>query len=211
METLTALLSLQIAHLLAVISPGPSLLVVARTSAARSRTNGALVAFGLGLGTLIWSLSALFGLTLVFTVIPWIYTALKMLGAGYLVYIGIMLWHGAGQPLALQDHAIQETVPRPLQSLRLGLLTQLSNPKVAIFFGSIFVTLLPSQPSPTIYAAVIAIVVTNEIGWYAFVAHAFSVRPIRQGYNRLKSWIDRVTGTFLALLGLRLALDTRFI
>ena len=210
MDTAVALAGLALAHLLAVISPGPSLLVVARTSVAHARASGTLVACGLGLGTLIWSTAALFGLSVLFRLAPWLYAGLKVAGAAYLIYIAVMLWRGAGEPLPVAaDDGGAPAAPRPLASVRLGLLTQLANPKVAVFFGSIFVTLLPAQPSPAVIAAVLAIVVANEIGWYAFVAHAFSVRRVRRAYARAKRWIDRTTGTFLGLLGLRLAVEGR--
>jgi threonine/homoserine/homoserine lactone efflux protein len=207
MDLLATLIGLQITHLLAVISPGPSLLVVARTAAAHARRAGTWVAVGLGLGTLIWSLAALFGLGLLFDLAPWLYAGLKAAGALYLLYLALMLWRGAGRPLSVEAESAH--APAPLgaaASLRLGLLTQLANPKVAVFFGSIFVALLPAEPSAGVQAAVIAIVVANEVGWYGFVAQAFAAPRVRRGYARAKTWIDRATGTFLGLLGLRLGL-----
>lgn len=210
MDTAAALAGLALAHLLAVISPGPSLLVVARTALAHARVSGSLVALGLGLGTLLWSTAALFGLSVLFRLVPWVYTGLKVAGSAYLLYLAVMLWRGAGRPLDVATPADGDLVaPSALASVRLGLLTQLANPKVAVFFGSIFVTLLPAQPDPWVQAAVIAIVVANEIGWYAFVAHAFSVPRVRRAYQRAKAWIDRATGSVLALLGLRLLTEGR--
>jgi threonine/homoserine/homoserine lactone efflux protein len=213
METLTALATLWFVHLLAVISPGPSLLVVARSAIAGSRGRGARVAAGLGLGTLIWSLAALFGLSVLFALAPWLYTGMKIAGAAFLLYVAVMLWRHARTPVPLDGTLAQESAGAPalaagpLAAVRLGLLTQLANPKVAVFFGSIFVTLLPADPSPGTQAVVIAIVCANEVGWYAGVAYAFGVPRLRRGYARAKAWIDRTCGAFLAFLGLRLAFE----
>jgi threonine/homoserine/homoserine lactone efflux protein len=213
MDTLAALATLWVVHLLAVISPGPSLLVVARSAIAGSRAQGTQVALGLGLGTLVWSLSALFGLTLLFRLAPWLYTGLKTAGAAFLLYIAFLMWRHAAEPIRL-ERSLDAAAGAPagagggrLAAVRLGLLTQLANPKVAVFFGSIFVTLLPAGPSPAVQALVIAIVCANEVGWYTAVAHAFSVARLRRGYARAKTWIDRTCGTLLALLGLRLVVE----
>ena len=215
METLAALVTLWFVHLLAVMSPGPSLLVVARSAIAGSRTDGTRVAFGLGLGTLVWSLAALFGLSVLFALAPWLYTGMKVAGAAFLLYIAFMMWRHARQPVALDgalaqaDAGAPGLAKGPVAAVRLGLLTQLANPKVAVFFGSIFVTLLPANPSPAIQAAVIAIVCVNEVAWYTAVAYAFGVDRLRRGYARAKAWIDRICGGFLAFLGLRLVFDGR--
>jgi threonine/homoserine/homoserine lactone efflux protein len=215
METLAALATLWFVHLLAVISPGPSLLVVARSAIAGSRAEGTRVAVGLGLGTLVWSLAALFGLSVLFALAPWLYTGMKIAGAAFLLYIAVMMWRHANEPVAL-DGALAErddgpagAGSGPLAAVRLGLLTQLANPKVAVFFGSIFVTLLPADPSVGVQAAVIAIVCVNEVAWYTAVAYAFAVERLRRGYARAKVWVDRTCGGFLALLGLRLVVEGR--
>jgi threonine/homoserine/homoserine lactone efflux protein len=187
--------------------------VVARSAIAGSRVQGVWVALGLGLGTLVWSLAALFGLGVLFAVAPWIYTAMKIAGAVFLLYIAVLMWRHAREPLpvdgALGSPGAGGLVRGPAGAVRLGLLTQLANPKVAVFFGSIFVTLLPAAPSPAVQAAVIAIVCVNEVGWYAAVAVAFGVPRLRRGYARAKAWIDRTCGGFLALLGVRLVVEGR--
>jgi threonine/homoserine/homoserine lactone efflux protein len=215
METLAALATVWFVHLLAVISPGPSLLVVARSAIAGSRAQGTQVAVGLGLGTLVWALAALFGLSVLFALAPWLYTAMKVAGAGFLLYIAVMMWRHAREPAPIEgaldgsDRGGPGLAKGPAAAVRLGVLTQLANPKVAVFFGSIFVTLLPADPSPGIQAAVIAIVCANEVGWYTAVSYAFGVTRLRRGYARAKAWIDRTFGGFLVLLGLRLVLDAR--
>ena len=85
-----------------------------------------------------------------------------------------------------------------------GFLTQIANPKVAVFFGSIFIAMLPADVPPWMTLALIAIVTFNEVWWYSAVAFFFSSGPIRGFYLRAKIWIDRVTGLFLGSLGLRL-------
>jgi threonine/homoserine/homoserine lactone efflux protein len=88
--------------------------------------------------------------------------------------------------------------------LLLGFLTQISNPKAAVFFGSIFVAMLPREVPGWMIVALIAIVTINETGWYCLVSLFFGASPVRRFYLMAKRWIDRATGAFLGLLGLRL-------
>jgi threonine/homoserine/homoserine lactone efflux protein len=90
---------------------------------------------------------------------------------------------------------------------REALLVQLSNPKVAVFFGSVFLTLLPADAPQWLYIAVPAIVFADEFVWFALVALLFSRNAVRGFYRRARIWIERLTGGVLAALGLTLALD----
>jgi threonine efflux protein len=90
-----------------------------------------------------------------------------------------------------------------------ALLLQLSNPKIMVFFGSIFLSLLPQNLPVWMDATVLAIVALNEFTWFALLALLFSGGPARAFYRRAKFWLDRFMGGALALLGLRLALANR--
>ena len=84
-----------------------------------------------------------------------------------------------------------------------ALLLQLGNPKIMVFFGSIFLSLLPQNLPVWMDAAVLAIVALNEFTWFALLALLFSGGPARAFYRRAKFWLDRFMGGALALLGLR--------
>ena len=87
-----------------------------------------------------------------------------------------------------------------------GFFTQISNPKVVVFFGSIFVAMLPADVPVWLAAALIAVVSFNEVWWYSSVAMFFGSPPVRRFYLAAKTWIDRLTGIFLGFLGIRLLL-----
>ncbi len=202
-ETALILVTLGMAQTSGVISPGPSFLIVARTSIAESRRAGAMTSLGLGFGAVFWASAALFGLTSLFDVAPWSYLAVKLAGGCYLLYLAWQLWRHAREPLPELRHAPSRHGAAVLR----GLLTQLTNPKTAIFFGSIYVTLLPSHPSFTMITLVLSLVFVIEISWYLIVAFVLSNARLRAGYARIKTWIDRATGTFLGLLGTKLIAD----
>ena len=196
---LLLLASIGAIQLLAVISPGPSFLITARTAVAQSRADGVKVALGLGAGTVVWSSAALLGLNAVFHAIPVLFMGMKLAGALFLLYVAVMIFRHAADPLEIGTGG--ERLPNPFLK---GFLTQISNPKVAVFFGSIFIAMLPAQLSLWTTVALILLVSLNEVWWYSLVALFFGAGPVRRAYLRAKSWIDRITGLFLGALGLRL-------
>lgn len=202
-EILT-LLSIGFIQLLAVISPGPSFLITARTAVAQSRADGVKVALGLGAGTVVWSSAALLGLNAMFHAVPILFAAMKALGALFLLYIAYTIFRQAAEPLGIEPGG--EKLANPFLK---GFLTQIANPKVAVFFGSILVAMLPAQVPLWMVLALIFMVSFNEVWWYAAVSLFFGSGPVRNFYLRAKAWIDRVTGLFLGGLGLRLLWSAR--
>jgi threonine/homoserine/homoserine lactone efflux protein len=86
----------------------------------------------------------------------------------------------------------------------MALATQLSNPKTALFYGSVFATLLPVAPPAWLLASLPPLIFLVEAGWYATVALAFSSDRPRAAYLRAKAGIDRTAGVVMGGLGLRL-------
>jgi threonine/homoserine/homoserine lactone efflux protein len=195
---LLLLLSIGFVQLLAVISPGPSFLITARTAVARSRYDGFKVALGLTAGTVVWSSAALLGLNAVFHAMPMVFMAMKVAGALFLLWIAWQIFVHAREPIAMDG---ADATGNPFMR---GFLTQLANPKVVVFFGSIFIAMLPASIPLWMTLALIAIVSFNELWWYTVVALFFGAGPVRSFYLRAKAWIDRITGLFLGALGLRL-------
>ena len=85
--TLAAFLAVALLHLMAAVSPGPAVLMAARTGVTEGMRTGAFLAMGIGLGGVIWAAAALFGLNLVFTAAPALLWAFKIAGAGYLIWM----------------------------------------------------------------------------------------------------------------------------
>ena len=208
MGYVAALLGLAVVHLLAVASPGPSTVLVIQTAAVAGRRGGLLAAFAMMVGALLWATAALFGLQALFARFEWLYLAFRFLGAVYLIYLAIMLWRHARDPLPEIELGSTARLAGWQGFLR-ALLLQLSNPKIMVFFGSIFLSVLPQHLPGWMNGAVLGIVAFNEFVWFALLALLFSGGPARAFYRRAKFWLDRFMGGALALLGLRLAMSAR--
>ena len=206
MDSFTTLIAVLLAILLGAMSPGPSFLVVAQTAVAGSRARGLLAALGMGFGGAAFALAALLGLQLLLAAVPAAYKALQVVGAAYLLLIAYRLWKSAPQPLDMADNElVRRNLPR--RALVLGLGTQLSNPKTAIVYASVFSAVLPKQPSLSAVAALSVMVFAIEFGWYALVAIAFSTGGARQAYARGKKWIDRLAAGAMTALGVKILAD----
>ena len=206
MDAFIALGAILGALLIGAISPGPSFVLVARTAIATSRRDGLASAVGMGIGGIILGSLALLGLRTLLMQAAWLYLGLKAIGGLYLIYLGIRLWRCASEQLTVADRG-ESAAARPVRSFGLGLATQLSNPKTAVVYASIFAALLPAYPPAWMWAALPPLIFVVEAGWYAVVALLFSAARPRAAYLRSKRWIDRLAGSVLGVLGVRLIVD----
>lgn len=209
MQELTALLGIAAAIAVGAASPGPSFIMVARTAVSASRIDALFAALGMGIGGLAFACLSLIGLNGLLIAVPSLYLVLKVAGGLYLAYLGIRIWLGARQPLATGD-ADQSNVARSrTRAFLLALTTQLSNPKAAIIYASVFAAFLPPTPSLAFNLGVANVVFVIETGWYALVALVLSSEGPRLAYLRFKTWIDRAAGGVMVALGIRLAASAR--
>jgi threonine/homoserine/homoserine lactone efflux protein len=207
MTSTITLLSILGALLLGAISPGPSFVFVVRTAAAQSRTEGLAAALGMGVGAMFFGALAVLGLRTLMLEGGLLFTALKVAGGLYLVYLAWQIWRHAAEPIAVATTGAGTV--RPGRAFLLGLLTQLSNPKIIAVFGAVFAALLPENPEAWLYWAIPPLIFLQETLWYAIVAVAFSATRPRSLYLGLKLWLDRAAATFIGLLGIRLIIEAR--
>ena len=209
MELSAAILSIAVALTLGAMSPGPSFILVARTSLAVSRRDGLAAAVGMGVGGVFFSAIALLGLLAILTAVPLLHLALKVLGGTYLVYLGYRIWRGVLQPLVLERTSLQNYPTQARRSFVLGLVTQVSNPKTAVVYASVFASLLPHNIPPSVLVALPIMVFAIETIWYSVVALALSSPSPRTRYLASKAWIDRTAGAIMSLLGLKLIVEAQ--
>jgi threonine/homoserine/homoserine lactone efflux protein len=176
-----------------------------RISATQSRARGLMAAAGIGTGTTIWGCAGFFGIHALFNAAPWLYLAFKIAGGLYVIFLGSQLLLRSRARGASTD---SETA-RPLTATgayRLGLMTNLANPKSALFMASVFASAMPDHPSLVLGALAIALMTTISLTWYVFVTCLFTMGWIAHAYERMRHWIDRVAGTIFILFGAKLVL-----
>ena len=209
MELSAAILSIAVALTLGAMSPGPSFIMVSRTALAVSRRDGLAAAMGMGVGGVVFSVVALIGLLALLSAVPLLHVALKVLGGSYLLYLGYRIWRGAHEPLILEDTYLQGQPARVWRSFALGLATQVSNPKTAIVYASVFASLLPSEVPLFVLFVLPVMIFVIETTWYSVVAIALSSPLPRTRYLAAKAWLDRTAGAIMSVLGIKLIFETQ--
>ncbi|MEZ5831234.1 MAG: LysE family translocator [Dongiaceae bacterium] len=207
MDPQLALLSILGTLAIGAMSPGPSFVVVVRASAALSRRDGLASALGMGCGGLVFASLALAGLQALLMQVSWLYLILKVAGGGYLIYLGLRIWRGAKVPLAMSNGGAPATVANRRKSFAIAFATQISNPKTAIWYASVFAAFLPNPIPSWMFWTLLPMIFALEAGWYTIVALAFSAARPRALYLGAKTWIDRFAGSVVGLLGGRLILE----
>jgi threonine efflux protein len=207
MSYAVTLAGIWVVHLMAVMSPGPAFVTLTRISIGEKRRAALAAAFGLATAALIWAVGASLGIHLLLEKAAWLYGGLRLAGGAYLIWLGIEAWRHAGAGLA---PAVAGTEGMsPWRAWRTGLATNFANPKVIVFFGSIFVALFAPETPLWVRIAALALVALNECLWFTLLALVFSSASIQSVYRRAKRWIDRVTGAAMILFGARLIADAR--
>lgn len=186
----------------ASISPGPGTIAIAATSANHGRKHGSVLAFGIATGGTFWSCAAAFGLNSIMYANVWLFELLRYIGAGYLLYLA---YKSVRSACTKQDIQMEATVKPGLRSTYYkGLAVQLSNPKVILFFASIYAVLLPADMRQT--ELVILIVAISILANFVFQSYAlmFSNPTVRSAYFRLRRYFESVFAAFFGYAGVKI-------
>ena len=202
-----SLLTLVGVHLLAVASPGPAFVSMVQTSVRNPRHVTLMQVVGLGLASATWACAALFGLEALLTRVAGLYRILQIAGGLYLAWIGVQSWRHAKRPLLVSAEGV--AVLMPMQALRKGYTTNIANPKVMVFYGSIFTAILKPDMPGWVRLAAFVIVIFDNLAWYGSLGMLLSSGRVQRSYARAKAGIDRTAGTVMLLFGLKLVWAAR--
>jgi threonine efflux protein len=194
-------------NLMGAASPGPAFFVVSRTAVGQSRPAGLATGLGVSLATLVWAFGTIHGLALLLARAAWLLHLLQGAGGAYLLYLAWQSFRHATEPLRM---AGPDRRPATLgEAFRRGFVVNMTNPKIAVFFGSVFATVYGPGMPEWVNLAVLLVIAVDEVVWYSLVALVFSSRPAQVAYGRAKRWIDRGFGALLGAFGIKLLLSLR--
>jgi len=205
MEYLPLIATVLAAHLLAAISPGPDFLLVSKHSLTYSRKTGIWTAVGVGLGIGIHIVYCLAGLAVIISKSILIFNIIKLLGAGYLVYIGIKSLRAKSVDMKIATSDKKKELS-PLAATKVGFLCNILNPKVTLFFLSLFTLIIPAETPFKILTIIGVLVIVNTISYFSLVALLFSNQKVQAVYGRFQGVINKTFGAVLIALGVRVAI-----
>jgi threonine/homoserine/homoserine lactone efflux protein len=187
------------------LAPGPDTAYIVGRSIAQGRAAGIASALGITVGSIFHTCAAALGLSAILAASAWAFSAVKIIGGGYLVFLGLKMLLERRTRLNVPSDFHRSTT---MAAFRQGILTNILNPKVALFF----LAFLPQFIDPASNAKVVAFItlglsfVITGTTWclvLAFFASAFSERL--RGNQTVAAILNRAVGALFVFLGLRLA------
>jgi RhtB (resistance to homoserine/threonine) family protein len=195
-----------------ILVPGPDTAVVTKNVLMHGRRTALATSVGVTAGLSVWTLAAAVGVASLVRASAIAFTILKLVGALYLIWLGVQAWRAArhhGDASLSGAVAVKRQIGT-LRGFRQGLISDLANPKIGIFFTSLLPQFVdPGHPVLLPFLLLGAIFVAMTLLWLC----AYSVIAARAAETlqrpRVRAWMDRVTGVVLIAIGLRLAAEHR--
>ena len=203
------LLIFALASLVMVLTPGPNMVYCVSRSICQGRVAGIISLCGVAVGFLVHMAAAAFGLTALFLAIPMAYDIVKLAGAAYLLWLA---WN-AVKPGGSSPFQTRELPPdSPATLFRMGFLTNVLNPKVAVFYMSLFPQFIHPEHGSVLLQSVMLGLVQIAISFSVNSMIVFSAAGISGFFARNQGWLRAqryIMGSMLGALAVRLALDER--
>ncbi len=193
------------------LTPGPDMVLVLRNGARGGTRSAWWTGLGCSTGVAVYAAASAVGLAAVLAASATAFTAIKILGAAYLVYLGVTaLWHARRRPAAVAPGG--EPAPEPLgrtAAFRQGLVSNLLNPKIALVFLTLIPQFVsPGEPAFTTGVLAAVVLVWAVLWWRVFSLAVGALGPVLSR-ARVRTAVERVTGAVLIALGLRVAFADR--
>ncbi|MEZ2902102.1 LysE family transporter [Acinetobacter terrestris] len=207
---MSLLLTICALHFVAQLSPGPDVLLIAKSSASTSRTNTLKIILGISVGIVVWVVLTLLGFTVLMQQFPWIQQVLMLLGGVFLARMGWAMLNDGLKTLKQEtnlDDAQQLAAADSKNHFLLGLLTNLSNPKTLIYFSSVFSLALSSSASAHLKTQLAVVIPIQTFLVFALFMLIMSMPKIKAAYQRSGSYIDIISGGLFLIFAIWLGLD----
>lgn len=210
MSTFLAFLSLAT---IVIITPGPDTAITIKNTLFAGRTGGVMTALGIASGQAIWALATSAGIVALLLASEPLFLAIKYAGAAYLIFLGLQALREAVRPSATPSVAGEERPPRtlsPVAAFRQGVISDLGNPKMAVFFASLLPQFVPAENATFFSFFILGLIFAlMTLAW--LILYAIAVSKIGDILRRpnIRRWIEGVTGSVLIALGVRVATEQR--
>jgi len=186
-------------HLMGLLSPGPDFFYVSRAAAIHSRQTAIYGVIGITIGVSIWATAAVLGLAIVFKTMPALQGIVMALGGSYLFYLGVKMARVTTNAVFDETHLVQNTASK--NEIIKGLLVNLSNAKVVIYFSSVMSFVLVNI-TETRQMLTALLIITIETFVYFYVISLLFSRPFaKRFYSRYSRYIDNASGVIFILFG----------
>ncbi len=208
MEYLPLIGTVALLNLLAAMSPGPDFVMTVRNSLCYSRRSGIFTSLGIStaLGIHLFYCAAGVGFLISKSIV--LFTMIKILGAGYLIYMGLGSIVARGSKIDVHAERSSADLSRG-QAFRMGFLTNVLNPKATLFFLSLFTFVIGHSTPVYIILAISVIIILTAFIWFSIVSIFLAQPNVQRVFLKYEKGINYILGGFLILLGVKIALTFR--
>ena len=204
---MSMLLTICALHFVAQLSPGPDVLLVAKSSASTTRANTLKIILGISAGVVVWVALTLLGFTVLLEQWPWIQQVLMLIGGLFLAKMGYAMSRGGIATLKQNTNLDGVIEQQPKNYFLLGLYTNLANPKIVIYFSSVFSLALSSTAGANLKPQLAAIIPIQTFLVFSLLMMIMSIPKMKRIYQKSGSYIDIVSGSFFLLFAIFLWVD----
>ncbi|EKY3193683.1 LysE family transporter [Cronobacter turicensis] len=191
---------------LGMLSPGPDFFLVIKNAARYPRSAAMMTAAGVIAGVVTHMTYCVAGIAVVITTTPWLFGALKYVGAAYLVWLGINALLARGTASLALDGVAQESTSLKKAFIQ-GYLCNLLNPKATLFFLAMFTQVLNVNSGLMEKLWYAGIIVALTLVWWPLLVLLIQSQPVRRGLTKAQKVIDKLLGGMLLALGIKVALS----
>ncbi|MFW0823954.1 LysE family transporter [Cronobacter dublinensis] len=191
---------------LGMLSPGPDFFLVIKNAARYPRSAAMMTAAGVIAGVITHMTYCVAGIAVVITTTPWLFGALKYVGAAYLAWLGVNALLARGTTSLALDGVAQESTSLKKAFLQ-GYLCNLLNPKATLFFLAMFTQVLNVNSGMMEKLWYAGIIVALTLIWWPLLVWLIQSAPVRRGLTKAQKVIDKLLGGMLLALGIKVALS----
>jgi len=196
---LASLAAIAVLHWVVLLIPGFNFVLIGQLAAGESRRAAMSAVAGMTTATLVWASLAVAGVGLIFTAHPSLRLAAQVVGGLYLLQLAYKLWRSGDVAASAAPPVMDST-----QAFRVGFTTSALNPKIALFYGSVFVTSMPADPPAVLVLLAVLLVYANSVVWHSALALLLSRPGVQRAYLRHNRTLNRVSALLVGAYGARL-------
>lgn len=206
---MSLLITICLLHFVAQLSPGPDVLLIAKSAASTTRANTLKIILGISVGIVVWVVLTLLGFTVLTQQFPWIQQILMFVGSLFLAKMGWSMLRGGlkllKQKVQIEDKIIEEK--KNENYFLLGLFTNLANPKTLIYFSSVFSLALTANAGEYLKTQLAFIIPIQTFVTFALLMMIVSQPKIKEAYQRAGAYIDVLSGSLFLIFAIVLCYE----
>jgi RhtB (resistance to homoserine/threonine) family protein len=208
MQYLPLIGTVALLNMLAAMSPGPDFVMTVKNSLVYSRKAGIFTGLGISLGLSIHIIYCAIGIGYIISKSILLFSIIKFLGAGYLIYIGINSMISKSSKIEISEIKATADITR-WKAFKMGFLTNVLNPKATLFFLFLFTSVVNQTTPFWIILIITFIILIEAMVWFTVLSIFFTQNNVQRIFMKFEKFINRFFGGLLVVLGIKVALTLK--